>query len=32
MLRERFLLGRVAEFVGRHALCSVQIVRTAVER
>jgi nucleotide-binding universal stress UspA family protein len=29
---KRFLLGSVAEFVARHALCSVQIVRTAAKR
>jgi nucleotide-binding universal stress UspA family protein len=27
---ERFLLGSVAEFVARHAACSVEIVRTSV--
>ena len=27
---ERFLLGSVAEFVARHARCSVEIVRTPV--
>ena len=27
---ERFLLGSVAEFVARHATCSVEIVRTSV--
>ncbi len=27
---ERFLLGSVAEFVARHAKCSVEIVRTSV--
>ena len=27
---QRFLLGSVAEFVGRHAKCSVEIVRTPV--
>ena len=27
---ERFLLGSVAEFVARHATCSVEIVRTPV--
>ena len=28
---QRFLLGSVAEFVARHAKCSVEIVRTPVE-
>ena len=28
----KFLLGSVAEFVARHAHCSVQIVRTSPER
>jgi nucleotide-binding universal stress UspA family protein len=27
---QRFLLGSVAEFVARHAKCSVEIVRTSV--
>ncbi len=27
---ERFLLGSVAEFVARHAACSVEIVRTSI--
>jgi nucleotide-binding universal stress UspA family protein len=27
---QRFLLGSVAEFVARHAKCSVEIVRTPV--
>jgi nucleotide-binding universal stress UspA family protein len=27
---QRFLLGSVAEFVARHAKCSVEIVRTQV--
>ena len=27
---ERFLLGSVAEFVARHAACSVEIVRASV--
>jgi nucleotide-binding universal stress UspA family protein len=29
---QRFLLGSVAEFVARHAKCSVQIVRTPATR
>src|SRR5271167_3722907 len=29
---QRFLLGSVAEFVARHAKCSVEIVRTPVRR
>ena len=28
---KRFLLGSVAEFVARHATCSVQVVRTKVK-
>ncbi|MGA3128412.1 MAG: universal stress protein [Candidatus Korobacteraceae bacterium] len=27
---QRFLLGSMAEFVARHAKCSVEIVRTSV--
>jgi len=29
---QRFLLGNVAEFVARHARCSVEIVRNSVHR